>query len=340
MTRTVGFGEGVAQICNRSSNGVTIGKRAAYSPPVAMATASPAGLSSYHHWISRIETAWPRFQARRLERLAEGRRYGGASEKVAEDIVGDLLTEVLGWAISDLNHQVKYCDILVTQLGVRRLIIETKRPGWLTTERAVDTAFLQARGYAEALCVDSVGVSDGVRLLAHDLLGSGRVRSRVDAADLSIGEPDLNLWWLSPDGIYREPGPLPHPAAWAPPEAGRGKVADDVPGQLHPKYHLPVICFAYVGSVNDPHTWHLPYLEADGAIDHSRLPKAIQAVLSNYRGARVTSLPEEAIPSVLEKLAAAARRAGKMPPECLEPAAIYVQLSHVLLQLTSGSTSA
>jgi hypothetical protein len=91
--------------------------------------------------------------------------------------------------------------------------------------------------------------------------------------------------------------------------------------------------------VADPHTWHLPYLEADGTIDHSRLPKAIQAVLSNYPGARVSTLPEEAIPFVLQTLAAAARRAGKMPPECMDPAPIYIQLSHVLVQLTADSAS-
>ncbi len=33
-----------------------------------------------------------------------------------------------------------------------------------------------------------------------------------------------------------------------------------------------------------------------------RLPKAIQAILSNYRGAHVTSIPENAIPDVLHRL--------------------------------------
>lgn len=304
-----------------------------------MATTSPAGLASYQHWTTRVETAWPRFQARRLEHLAEGRRYGGAPEKVAEDIVADLLTDVLGWAVSDINHQVKHCDILVTQLGVRRLVVETKRPGLLATQRAVDAAFLQARGYAETLRVDTVGVSDGGRLLAQDLRSGGASCVRVDAAELSISEPDPNLWWLSPDGIYRAPEPLAHPTGWAPPDGDEGGPPVTVPGQLHPKYHLPVTCFAYVGSVGDPHTWHLPYLDADGMIDHRRLPKAIQAVLSNYRGARVTSLPEEAIPFVLQRLAAAARRAGKMPPECLDPAPAYIQLSHALLQITTDAAS-
>ena len=73
-------------------------------------------------------------------------------------------------------------------------------------------------------------------------------------------------------------------------------------------------CFAYVGSVTHPSTWHLPYLDAQGEIDHSRLPKAIQAVLTNYRGAHVSSIPEEAVPLVLRRLAAAARRQAGCRP--------------------------
>jgi hypothetical protein len=44
----------------------------------------------------------------------------------------------------------------------------------------------------------------------------------------------------------------------------------------------------------------------------------------------------EAVPFVLRRLAEAARRAGKMPPECLKPAAVYVQLTQALLQLAPG----
>jgi len=291
----------------------------------------PMGLASFRTWSSNAAIAWPVFQARRLERLAEGHRYVGAPEKVAENIVEDLLTEVLGWPLSDLNHQVARCDILVTQLGVRRLVVETKRPGALSGRDAVERAFLQAQGYAETLHVDSVGVSDGARLLAADLISGGRsVRAE---ADLSLPELDANLWWLSPDGVYRIPVPLPHPAAWMPPPADEPTVPSAASVQLHPKYHLPVTCFAYVGSVTDPHTWRLPYLDAEGGIDHSRLPKAIQAVLTDYRGARIRGLPEEAVPLILRRLAAAAQRAGKMPPECLDPAPVYIQLSHVLLQI-------
>jgi hypothetical protein len=65
----------------------------------------------------------------------------------------------------------------------------------------------------------------------------------------------------------------------------------------------------------------------------ARLPKAIQAILSNYRGAHVSSVPEAAIPEVLVTLARTARQLGKLPVNgpCGAPA--YVQLQEALEQL-------
>ena len=54
-------------------------------------------------------------------------------------------------------------------------------------------------------------------------------------------------------------------------------------------------------------------MQADGDVDVNRLPKAIQAILSNYRGARVSLVPEKHIPDVLIRLEEAAERIGKMP---------------------------
>jgi hypothetical protein len=103
----------------------------------------------------------------------------------------------------------------------------------------------------------------------------------------------------------------------------------DSPTLIHPKYKLPAQCFAYpaqcfayVGNYAKTATWKLPYLLADRTIDAKRLPKAVQCILSNYRGTKVTGIPEEAIPAVLERLAKAARQAGHMPPEACNPAPI------------------
>jgi hypothetical protein len=109
---------------------------------------------------------------------------------------------------------------------------------------------------------------------------------------------------------------------------------DDRPAVLlHPKYHLPAGCFAHIGDAADPRTWHLPYLLADGAPDMARLPKAIQAILSNYRGAHVSTVPEEAIPEVLVTLARAARKLGKLPVAGPGAARSYLQLQQALEQL-------
>jgi hypothetical protein len=70
---------------------------------------------------------------------------------------------------------------------------------------------------------------------------------------------------------------------------------DATDGSPAPKYKLLATCFAYVGEANKPRTWKLPYRTAAGTIDERRLPKAIQALLRNYRGATVGGTPEAAL---------------------------------------------
>jgi hypothetical protein len=149
-------------------------------------------------------------------------------------------------------------------------------------------------------------------------------------------EAPLDLWWLRTDGIYRpREDPvgarlrlLPVDPDFTPP------TADVTQADLgHPKYHLPARCFAYVGNAADPKTWHLPYLLADGTPDLARLPKAIQSILSNYRGAHVSSVPEAAVPQVLITLARTAHALGKLPANGPNAAQAYVQLQEALEQL-------
>jgi hypothetical protein len=102
---------------------------------------------------------------------------------------------------------------------------------------------------------------------------------------------------------------------------------------LHPKYKVPARCFAYVGDPNNTATWKLPYRLADGSPDTKRLPKAIQAILSNYRGVKVSSVPEKDIPDVLVRLAHAAASQGRMPQQSGDTAPVYIQLAEVLEQL-------
>lgn len=292
-------------------------------------------LASYRRCCDHLKASWPAFVAKRQERLAQQRRYGSASEKVAENILEDLFTLVLDWSLTEVNNQVRYADLILTRLGIKYLIVEVKRPGALGwNERSVDAALAQAHRYADEQKVRSIAVSDGVMLYACDVTPSepkDRVFVRIDQR-----EPPLDLWWLSTDGIYR---PREDPAAASlrllPPAPEDQPVGDGyaAPDLLHPKYRLPGRCFAYVGSADDPKTWHLPYLLADGTPDHARLPKAIQAILSNYRGARVSAVPETAIPEVLVTLGRTAHLLGRLPATDQGSARTYVQLQQALEQL-------
>jgi len=171
-------------------------------------------------------------------------------------------------------------------------------------------------------------------LYATDIANGG-CRPRV-LASLESGAAPLELWWLSVQGIWRPRldvtgAALPDEPP-APKEAGSGDPSRLNGERLHPKYKLPCTCFAYAGDANDPATWKLPYCCADGSVDVARLPKAIQAILSNYRGATVHAIPEAAIPAVLSRLAHAAASLGRLPRQCGNTAPIYEQLVAAMAQ--------
>jgi hypothetical protein len=292
-------------------------------------------LATYQHAVARIAARWPSFLEKRDARLEQQRRHGVAAEKVAENIVEDLFTEVLDWTVADLNNQVGYADLLLTRLGIKYLLVEVKRPDSLAWRRsAVEQALDQACRYAAEQKVKCVAVSDGVMLYAADIEHGG-LHDRVFAS-LAAPEPPVSLWWLSVHGIYRhcedragaaldlvpQPGGVPAPSA-----AGLEGCL------LHSKYRLPASCFGYVGDAAAPATWKLPYRLADGSPDARRLPKAVQCILSNYRGAKVAGVPESAIPEVLERLGRAVAVLGHMPQQSPAAAPVYEQLAQVLDQL-------
>jgi hypothetical protein len=291
-------------------------------------------LASYRTCIQRIRENWPRFLQQRQERLVQQERHGTASEKVAENILEDLFTMVLDWSVADLNNQLDYADLVLTRLGLKCLLLEIKRPGALAwNRRAVDAALDQGLRYAHEQKVRCVGVSDGVMLYAADIQHGG-LKDRVFVS-LREQDPSEELWWLSVHGIYRPIESadaalrvLPAEPTGTAPAPGTSESA-----VLHPKYNIPARCFAYIGDANDFTTWKLPYLSADGRVDSKRLPKAIQCIISNYRGATVSGIPEHDIPEVLVRLARAAASLGKMPHQSDSSAAVYCQLAGVLDQL-------
>jgi hypothetical protein len=292
-------------------------------------------LASYRRTVQKIRSNWPAFLQKRSQRLAQHERHGAAAEKVAENILEDLLTMVLDWSLSDINNQIGYADLLLTRLGIKHIIIEVKRPGALAwNRRAVEAALDQAHQYADEQKVSCVGVSDGIMLYAADIQHGG-LQDRVFVA-LDSPDPQESLWWLSEHGIYRSRDEREDAVLRLPPETKtteRAAVASQDYILLHPKYKVPARCFAYVGNAADPKTWKLPYRLSDGSIDAKRLPKAIQSILSNYRGVKVSGINERDVPDVLVRLACAAAYLGKMPHQVGNPSAVYVQLAGVLDQL-------
>ena len=291
-------------------------------------------LASYTRCCERMAATWSEFRARRAQRLAQQVRHGVAAEKVAENIIEDLFTAVLDWQLSDLNNQLDYADLVLTSQGVKHLLVELKRPGALAwNRRAVEVALAQACRYAAEQKVKHVAISDGYLLYAAELAHGG-TSDRV-FVNLDSPEPDEQLFWLSVHGIYR-PRPASESAALrllCEPEADVCDTVEVDPDALvHPKYQVPAACFAYVGSAARPSTWKLPYRLADGSIDLRRLPKAVQAILSNYRGTKVSGIPEADIPEVLVRLACAAASLGKMPGQAGETAPVYHQLAEALDQ--------
>ncbi len=295
------------------------------------AAAGFKALSAYRHCIERISSRWGWFRTTRADRL----RHGNEAEKVAETILEDLFTEVLDWSKGDIAYQTGFADIVLSRNLAKYLVVEVKRPGSLWPGRqALEAALQQARRYADEQKVPCIAASDGRFFYAANI-EHGVLKDRA-LLDLDHPEPPPALWWLSVHGVYR---PCEEPVAWpaapgavvAPPEISAGTL-------LHQKYKLPAGCFAYIGNANDPRTWKLPYRTVDGRVDEKRLPKAIQALLSNYRGAKVGSIPEAALPAVLRTLARAAAEEGRMPPQATNPAPVYQSLVLVLAQIGATET--
>lgn len=286
-------------------------------------------LAAWRHCVERIQAQWPNFVAAREDRL----RHGGESEKVAEAILEDLFTGVLDWSKGDLAYQIGFADIVLSRNLEKYLVIEVKRPGMLSPGRhTLYAALEQARRYADEQHVPRIAASDGRYLYAADIKAGG-LEDRV-LVDLACDSPQAALWWLSVHGVYRTCEDFSQSLPVL--EAISNSVTEEsplVPPLLHQKYQLPARCFAYVGDANDASTWKLPYLLADGRADGKRLPKAIQALLSNYRGTKVGGIPEQALRDVLSRLARAAAAEGKLPPQCVSPATAYRDLSLVLEQL-------
>ncbi len=176
----------------------------------------------------------------------------------------------------------------------------------------------------------SRAVSDATMLYAADVVDGG-LRDRVLLTLDHEQAPD-DLWWVSVHGIYRPCSNVATGLDTLPTHDSSVASAIDRGAMLHPKYALGMQCFAYIGAANNPRTWKLPFRLADGAPDAKRLPKAIQCILSNYRGSKV-DIPRAAVGDVLVRLGIAAKELRKMPCQNASTADAYVEAHQALEQL-------
>ena len=85
---------------------------------------SLGNLVSHRRCVELVRCAWAGFLGKREERLQPHPLIVEASEKVAENILEELFTTVLDWPLADIAHQVDPADVVLTDHGIRRLILE------------------------------------------------------------------------------------------------------------------------------------------------------------------------------------------------------------------------
>lgn len=277
-------------------------------------------LSGYKNVVRQGRDSWDDFLLFRDKKLMQVGRDGGGAEKITETIIDNLLTQVLDWCPSNVNYQIEYSDIMLTHMGLKKVIIELKRPHSFTgNDRAFRLALDQARKYADRQKVRAIAVSDGVRLYVADIVDSNlSERISVHLDDRKFPE---ELFLLSVHGVNKKHN---GPQLRLNLHSSIGLV-DEL---IHPKYKLPSRCFAYAGDSTDTKTWKLPILKIDGSVDTKRLPGAIRCILSNYRGKNVQGIPENSISFVLNKLYEAAKIAKKLPSQNKKTADTYKNLDH------------
>ena len=244
--------------------------------------------AKYKKFQERLNTQWFSFISKRKEILTQGQRFGKSPEKLTENILTSLFTDLLDWDIKDLNYQVDYADIEITKLGIKRILIETKRPGGISWNHLqVQKHIEQALRYASKQKVFMIGISDGEKLYILNFNGSS-TEPRIFIS-LSSDTPDGDLYYISINGIDKKKNTDVNFKKTNSEKLMDGKTITDE--LLNKQYKLPSRCFAYVGDPNKPNTWKLPYLLYDGSVNISRLPSAIGCIVTNFRGLQVKAIP-------------------------------------------------
>lgn len=172
-------------------------------------------LAGYRKLHRRVREQWPEFLVRRGHHLASHEPGGSPTERVAENIISELFTRVLDWELEDIGYQIQYADIVLSSMDIKRVVVEAKRPGWLSWETVQECpGVYQAWGYAEEQGVPLVVVCDGTVLYGAELRNGGLL-PRL-AVDLSAPVPSPSCGG-SPSMGCTAPTPPPLPSPGGPP---------------------------------------------------------------------------------------------------------------------------
>ena len=288
--------------------------------------------AKYKRFIDDINSNWSSFVKKRNDLLIQQKRYGKISEKATLKILNVLFTEILDWDIKDINDEVDYADIVITKLGIKRIIIEAKRPyGISWNEFQIEKHIDQANRYASEQKVNIIAISDGKYLLVFNV-DEGSRDPRI-LIDLESDEPNCDLYYISVNGVDKKKNTNVNWENIKNPKLIKN-IEKEIDSELINKtYKLPSRCFAYVGDPNKPSTWKLPYLSLDGSVNIKRLPGAVECVVTNFRGLQIKTIPEENINEVLIKLAKASKSVGKLNPNNPKMANCYKQLYKAIDQI-------
>jgi hypothetical protein len=123
-------------------------------------------------------------------------------EKVVENVIEDLLTQVLDWPLKEIAYQSGRADMVASKDGRVQMILEAKSlkdDAWQRQDMI--KALHQAHGYASAHQAGVVVVSDGRTLYAETV--SGEQAKPLCFIALDISKSDESLWWLSRGGIEK-----------------------------------------------------------------------------------------------------------------------------------------
>jgi hypothetical protein len=240
---------------------------------------------------AQITSKWPDFCAacaKTTGQTEDGRRL---SERDVEFMLEALVTGPLGWDLGQLARQQDFADFALIDRGLKLAVVETKGFGVFRDPAQADDALIQGARYADRHRTRLMWAFDGCQLLlasrepkAEDV--HVHLQARMDGP-----EPPPELYFFTHYGLFRYPPQvlrtIPYSAA-----------QDEALFKRHHGEMLHYSRFAYVGDLRDKGTWIMPYRNADGTVDTSRIGHAVNYLLSpgGYRGqkAEASRVPQAA----------------------------------------------